>query len=110
MQNQVDGHRNGAQLPNTLHKDVAELDITPSTNGSEIPGDIATEDTSVTEEEAENETRTLALDMQGRCRLLHDELEQFQAYLHKHNRDNSVELRLFKADVQSEMKLIDKVI
>lgn len=85
------------------------LGVTSPMNGSGVTNDAATETTSVGEAEGEIDTHTLALDMQRRCRLLLDELEQFQAYLKKQNRENDIELRTFKSDVQSEMKFIDKV-
>jgi len=51
----------------------------------------------------------LAADMQQRCRLFLAELEQFQAYLKDQKKERQVELRTFKASLQSEMKAIDRV-
>jgi hypothetical protein len=51
----------------------------------------------------------LAADMQQRCRLFLDELEQFQAYLKDQKKERQVELRTFKASLQSEMRAIDRV-
>jgi uncharacterized protein involved in exopolysaccharide biosynthesis len=51
----------------------------------------------------------LAADMQQRCRLFLDELEQFQAYLKGERKENQAELRTFKAGLQSEMNTHDKV-
>ena len=51
----------------------------------------------------------LAADMQKRCRLFLDELEQFQAYLKDQKRENQVELRTFKSALQTELRTIDKV-
>jgi hypothetical protein len=48
--------------------------------------------------------------MQERCRILLNELEQFQAYLKKQRKEHTVELRTFKSGLQAEMKLIDKVL
>jgi hypothetical protein len=106
---QANTQRESAETRETLHEDMGDLDITSPMNGSEVPNAIATENTSVAEAEDEVDTHTLALDMQRRCRLLLDELEQFQAYLKKQSKENDVELRTFKSDVQSEMKFIDKV-
>lgn len=53
--------------------------------------------------------RRLALDMQAKCRLLLEELEQFQTYLKEQKRERNVEIRTFKGGLQAEMKLIDKV-
>jgi hypothetical protein len=109
LQNQADSQRNGAQT-DALHEDMADLDIT--TNGSETPTGTAVESeaTLVTEADTGNDGPTLALNMQKRCRLLLDELEQFQAYLKEQGKENTAELRAFKTEVQSEMRLIDKVI
>jgi len=51
----------------------------------------------------------LAADMQKRCRLFLDELEQFQTYLKDQKRENQVELRIFKSALQTELRTIDKV-
>jgi len=109
MQHQDDSQRNGVQ-PSDLHRDMADLGIT--TNGPGTPAGTALEyeATSVTEADTGNDGPALALDMQKRCRLLLDELEQFQAYLKKQGKENTAELRAFKTEVQSEMRLIDKVI
>lgn len=55
------------------------------------------------------EVSKLAADMQQRCRLFLGELEQFQAYLKDKKNENQVELRTFKAGLQTELKTIDKV-
>jgi hypothetical protein len=55
------------------------------------------------------EVTKLAADMQQRCQLFLDELEQFQAYLRCKKNENRVELRTFKASLQSEMRAIEKV-
>jgi hypothetical protein len=55
------------------------------------------------------EVEKLASDMQQRCRVLLDELEQFHSYLKRQRRENHVELRTFKSGLQAEMKLLDKV-
>jgi hypothetical protein len=95
------------QSSQALHEDMGDLEIISPTNGPEQPKDA--EATSVVEPENEVDTHTLALDMQRRCRLLLEELEQFQAYLKRQSKENDVEVRTFKSDVQSEMKFIDKV-
>jgi hypothetical protein len=53
--------------------------------------------------DAAAEVSRFAADMQQRCRLFLDELEQFQAYLKDQRKENQVELRTFKAGLQSEM-------
>ncbi len=55
------------------------------------------------------ETVQHAIEMQQRCRLLLQELEQFSDYLREQKRENAVEFRTFKGGLQSEMKLLDKV-
>ena len=55
------------------------------------------------------EVSELAADMQKRCRLFLDELEQFQTYLKDQKRENQVELRTFKSGLQTELRTIDKV-
>lgn len=51
----------------------------------------------------------LAFDMQKRCRLMLEEVEEFQAYLKEQKRPNVVELRIFKNNLQAELKILDKV-
>ena len=65
-------------------------------------GDLADSDPSI-------EVKKLAADMQQRCRLFLDELEQFQAYLKDQRKDKHVDLRIFRSSLQSEMKMLDKV-
>jgi hypothetical protein len=55
------------------------------------------------------EVSELAANMQKRCRLFLDELEQFQAYLKGQKKENQVELRTFKSGLQTESRTIDKV-
>lgn len=95
-QAESDPQSSGLQARDILHEDMGGLDMTPPTNSSGMPDDTES-------------VPAAALDMQRRCRLLLDELEQFQAYLKKQSKENDVELRTFKSDVQSEMKFIDKV-
>jgi hypothetical protein len=65
-------------------------------------GDLADSDSSI-------EVEKLAADMQQRCRLFLDELEQFQAYLKDQRKEKHVDLRIFRSGLQSEMKMLDKV-
>jgi len=65
-------------------------------------GDLADSDPSI-------EVKKLAADMQQRCRLFLDELEQFQAYLKDQRKEKHVDLRIFRSGLQSEMKMLDKV-
>jgi hypothetical protein len=65
-------------------------------------GDLANPDSSI-------EVKRLAADMQQRCRLFLDELEQFQAYLKDQRKEKHVDLRIFKSGLQSEMRMLDKV-
>ncbi len=65
-------------------------------------GDLANSDPSI-------EVKRLVADMQERCRLFLDELEQFQAYLKDQRKEKHVDLRIFKSGLQSEMKMLDKV-
>lgn len=65
-------------------------------------GDLADSDPSI-------EVKKLAADMQQRCRLFLDELEQFQAYLRDQRKEKHVDLRIFRSGLQSEMKMLDKV-
>jgi hypothetical protein len=65
-------------------------------------GDLANYDPSI-------EVKRLAADMQQRCRLFLDELEQFQAYLKDQRKEEPVDLRIFRSGLQSEMKMLDKV-
>jgi len=69
-----------------------------------LNGDLAAVDRT-----GSSEVVKLAADMQQRCRLFLDELEQFQAYLKDQKKENQVELRTFKAGLQSEMRTIEKV-
>ncbi|KAN0110459.1 Protein of unknown function (DUF1308) domain containing protein [Hyaloscypha variabilis] len=55
------------------------------------------------------EVSELAANMQKRCRLFLDELEQFQAYLKGQKKENQVELRTFKSGLQTESRTIDKL-
>lgn len=109
MLTQADSQRNGVQ-PDALHGAMADLDI--STNGSATPTEttVTSEATSITEADNEIDGHALALDMQQRCRLLLDELEQLQAHLKDEGKEHSAELRALKTEVQSEMRVIDKVI
>ena len=109
MQHQADSQRSGVQ-PDALYGAMADLDIT--TNGSETPtgNAVESEATSVTQAEYGNDGHALALDMQQHCRLLLDELEQFQVYLKEQGKEHSAELRALKNEVQSEMRFIDRVI
>jgi hypothetical protein len=50
-----------------------------------------------------------AADLLGQCRILLDELEQFERYLVNHKKDRGVELRHFKNSVKSEQKSLEKV-
>lgn len=65
-------------------------------------GDLADSDPSI-------EVKKLAADMQQRCRLFLDELEQFQTYLKDQRKEKHVDLRIFRSGLQSEMKMLDKV-
>jgi hypothetical protein len=65
-------------------------------------GDLANSDPSI-------EVKKLAADMQQRCRLFLDELEQFQAYLKEQRKEKHVDLRIFKSGLQSETRMLDKV-
>jgi hypothetical protein len=53
--------------------------------------------------------RSLALDMQQRCRELLEELQQFHDYLRSQQREKMVESKVFTNRLKSEMKVIDKV-
>ncbi|KAE9372305.1 hypothetical protein N431DRAFT_545000 [Stipitochalara longipes BDJ] len=55
------------------------------------------------------EVARVATDMQKRCRLFLDELEQFQTYLKGQKKENQVELRTFKSGLQTESRTIDKL-
>ncbi|PMD21950.1 hypothetical protein NA56DRAFT_571372 [Hyaloscypha hepaticicola] len=65
-------------------------------------GDLADSDPSI-------EVKKLAADMQQRCRLFLDELEQFQTYLKDQRKEKHVDLRIFRSGLQSEMKMLDKL-
>lgn len=43
------------------------------------------------------------------CRVLLNELEEFQQYLVKQKKDNGVELRHFKSSVRTEVNFLEKV-
>lgn len=106
MQVDIDAPRNH----NPLDQQMENLNLKDSG-----PSDVGSTTESTTAASAPQATfevdpETLALDMQQRCRLLLDELEQFQAYLRERKKANNVELRTFKSGLQAEMKLIDKVI
>ena len=49
------------------------------------------------------------LQMQRSCRLLLDELDEFRSYLKRQKKEKAVEIGIFKAHVQAEMKFLDKV-
>jgi hypothetical protein len=51
----------------------------------------------------------LALDMQERCSVLLEELEQFQAYLKEKKKEAQVEVKGFKNDLRNELKRIRNV-
>jgi len=108
MQTQADNQRNGVQ-PDALHGVMADLDITTSGSATPTETTVASKATSVTKSGNEIDGYALALNMQQRCRLLLDELEQFQAYLKEEGKEHSAELRALKTEVQSEMKVLDKV-
>jgi hypothetical protein len=73
--------------PEALHEGLAALDVSDS--GAKFG--------------------RLASNMQQRCQLLLEELEQFQSCLKRQRRENHVELRTFKSSLQAEMRLLDKV-
>jgi hypothetical protein len=103
-----------APLDGRFSDRMAHLDIDDSSteNGS-ISGTMdATEVTIVAEEidAQEIDAEKLATEMQLRCRMLLNELEQFQAHLKKQRKEHTVELRTFRSGLQAEMKLIDKVL
>ncbi|PBP27915.1 hypothetical protein BUE80_DR001126 [Diplocarpon rosae] len=56
-----------------------------------------------------NESTTLAEDMYGRCRILLEELEQFQLHLRKSKKETRVEVKNFKSGVKSEMRILEKL-
>ncbi len=87
--------RNSPEASNTM--DEAD-EIVPSSP----QGDLTDSDPSI-------EIKKLAADMQQRCRLFLDELEQFQAYLKDQRMEKHVDLRIFRSGLQSEMKMLDKV-
>lgn len=60
-------------------------------------------------EDAASQIRILALDMQQRCRVLLEELQQFHDYLKQQKREKAVESKLFGNRLKSEMKVIDRV-
>ncbi|TVY33396.1 UPF0415 protein-like protein, partial [Lachnellula subtilissima] len=108
MQTQADNQRNGVQA-DALHGAMADFGITTSGYATPTETPVISEATSVTESGNEIDGHALALDMQQRCRLLLDELEQFQAYLKEEGKEHSAELRALKTEVQSEMKVLDKI-
>jgi hypothetical protein len=55
------------------------------------------------------ETKKLAEEMHQRCRVLLDELLQFQAHLKALKKEARVEVRYFKGGVQSELRILGKV-
>lgn len=55
------------------------------------------------------ETERMATRMQNRCKLLLEELEQFQAHLKLQKKEKRVEVRAFKTGLHAEMKLLNKV-
>jgi hypothetical protein len=49
------------------------------------------------------------LQMQRSCRLLLDELDEFQSYLKRQKKEKAVEMGIFKTHVQAEMKFLNRV-
>jgi hypothetical protein len=80
--------------------DKAEENISAALNGGLAALDVS---------DLSAEVGRLAVDMQQRCRILLEEVEQFQSHLKQQRRENQVELRTFKSSLQAEMKLLDKV-
>lgn len=60
-------------------------------------------------EEENNESKSQALDLQRRAKLLLEELVQFEQYLKERKRENTIYLTPFKSDVKNELKLLEKV-
>ncbi|KAI9049043.1 hypothetical protein LZ554_006891 [Drepanopeziza brunnea f. sp. 'monogermtubi'] len=56
------------------------------------------------------ETKELAEEMHQRCRVLLDELLQFQAHLKALKKEARVEVRCFKGGVQSELRILGKLL
>ncbi|RDL39708.1 Uncharacterized protein BP5553_04048 [Venustampulla echinocandica] len=94
---------------NSLDRKMESLDLTDRRPFVACSATGSTEASSTPEASFEVDPEALALDMQQRCRLLLNELEQFQAYLKERNKANNVELRTFKGGLQAEMKLIHKL-
>ncbi|KAH8672736.1 hypothetical protein BGZ60DRAFT_563139 [Tricladium varicosporioides] len=89
----------GFEHPNKLDGDIVDVALSETTtlvDGSTGDG-------------AEIDAQKLASDMQQKCGTLLQELEQFQAHLKQKKKQNDVELRTFKAGLQAEIKLIDKL-
>ncbi|KUJ22127.1 uncharacterized protein LY89DRAFT_608889 [Mollisia scopiformis] len=55
------------------------------------------------------ETQAMATRMQQRCKLLLEELEEFQAHLKQQKKEKRVEVRAFKTGLYAEMKLLNKL-
>lgn len=53
---------------------------------------------------------TFAAELQEKCRLLLQELEAFQSHLKFEKKEHTVELRVFKNDVQNELKLLTRLV
>ena len=51
----------------------------------------------------------VAVEMQRRCQLVVDELEQFQEYLEEHKMEENVVLAGFRRNLEVEMRLLNKV-
>lgn len=82
-----------------------EADGHTSQPGSGFDGKMFGLDISASAEETEQ----MATRMQQRCKLLLDELEQFQEHLKQQKKEKRVEMRAFKTGLHAEMKLLNKV-
>lgn len=88
-------------MPNS-HPQFDEADVPQ-------PGDEIQENLAPNALDAASETRKLAEEMHGRCRALLEELQLFRAHLKELKKEARVEVKYFKGGVESEMRILDKV-
>ncbi len=100
-----------AEDPNLANSLVQVADKTadpqPLANISSEVADLSLSNSA--EDNSAAQATVLAKATLQRCRHLVEELQQFQVYLEQHKKEHKLELRSFRNNVKSEMKLLDKV-
>ncbi len=100
-----------AETPNSPGSLVQAADRTDASQAlAKISTEVADLHLSdLAEDDSAGQVTALAKATLQRCRNLVDELEQFQIYLEQNKKEHKLELRSFRNNVKSEMKLLEKV-